>query len=226
MTYGTRLLAKGSDAVAALLATLSSGEQGGDVRFVAGPDSTDLQDLHDVGDDDTTMYARTSLPAFCALLQGQSITEVYKITFRSGGADGRAHLVVTGPGGFHLCSCLHLLRTGRLCRHFLAMLADFFAMSDWQFDPACLHPRWREGEGRWSMAAIAKKTSLADTCVEAADGPGEDRVAERELVIKKKKNSPPQMSSMPTGSLLGRGGGSKLQRRESPFWGTSVSCGR
>ncbi|CAB1114912.1 unnamed protein product [Ectocarpus sp. CCAP 1310/34] len=182
MTYATERLAQGSDAVTTLLPTLSRGEGG--VRFATAPDSRDLPNIDDDGGDDATMYARTSLPAFCALLHGQDITEVYKISFRSGGADGRAHLVVTGPGGFYLCSCLHLLHTGRFCRHFLAVLADFFAKGGWEFDPACLHPRWREDERPWSMASIARKTIREEPCTEGADDAAAGIVAERERVTK------------------------------------------
>lgn len=184
--YSTERLAEGTDEVEDLLAMLRSG--GGDVKFSAAPASVDLQDLshdatHDVGGDDTTMYARTSLQTFLTLLLGVKITAVHKKSLRAGGRDGRDHVVVTGPEGFCLCSCLHLLRTGRLCRHILAGLVDLSGTATWEFDPTCLHPRWRAGGRPWSTEAIAKKT--VETEDVAGGVPEQDVAAQQELVAKK-----------------------------------------
>ncbi|CAN0106251.1 unnamed protein product, partial [Sphacelaria rigidula] len=86
------------------------------------PDLTDLEnDFH--GASDVSMWACTSLEAFLNVIADVPAEAVaivqYKLTTL---ASRPSHLVVLGPGKFHLCSCLQLLRRGLPCRHYFAVL--------------------------------------------------------------------------------------------------------
>ena len=60
-----------------------------------------------------------------------------------------SHLVVIGPNGFQMCSCLQLLRCGLSCRHTVATLVTELKRAD-GFKGEFIHLRWRssiEGVG-------------------------------------------------------------------------------
>ena len=73
---------------------------------------------------DSSIWARTSLEALLDLIDDLPVHVAaavrYKLTPARPG-----HVVVFGPDGFHLCSCLKLLRHGLLCRHIFAVLVRF-----------------------------------------------------------------------------------------------------
>ena len=97
---------------------------------------------------DSSVWARTSLEAFLDLVGEVRVHLAaavrYKLTPTRPG-----HLVILGPDGFHLCSCLKLLRLGLLCRHYFAVLVRFLGgnyrgvLLNHEFDGASVHARWR-----------------------------------------------------------------------------------
>lgn len=119
--------------------------------------------------EDPSLYPRSSLEDFLALARERTITRVVLVapnfpdnisnSRNTQGAVDKGQLVVFGLGGFHLCSCLHLLRTGRFCRHFFTAFFEFGTArpdGDIVFNVAALHPRWRKASGLpWSMQDIA-----------------------------------------------------------------------
>lgn len=125
------------------------------VKSVEAPPGTELVELEFEEDGrgltDVSMYARTSLKAFVAMIDeaGVVIHHVARVTFKlvESSADSvGSHVVVLGADGFHLCSCLQLLQHGFPCRHFSALLmlnGVAKPSSCCDFNAQCLHPRWR-----------------------------------------------------------------------------------
>ena len=61
------------------------------------------------------------------------------------------HVVVVGPGGFQLCTCLKLMmRCGLHCSHVLAALVTRLGRAS-DFIGESIHPRWRSSHGEWSL---------------------------------------------------------------------------
>ena len=129
-------------------------------------------------DNDTGMFCRTSLTSFVGMLEERSIeiSEIYSVTYNYRVRPG-CHVVVVGPGGFHLCSCLQLLQHGYPCRHFFACVQKVprdEIDSVCKFDPYNIHPRWRgiesEEEERWTAAPlVCDVLQLGPGCGQTAD---------------------------------------------------------
>lgn len=82
------------------------------------------------------------------------------------GEKGGSHMLVFGPEGFYLCSCLQLLRVGRFCRHLFAALLDSqndgLGMSI-TISMAALHPRWQTNTlTPWSREDLAATRIVND----------------------------------------------------------------
>ena len=78
------------------------------------------------------------------------------------------HIVVTGPGGFYLCSCLQLMRTGLRCRHIYAALITELKRGA-EFKGASVHPRWRISSEKWSLASAGLRTFNGEGCGEGEE---------------------------------------------------------
>lgn len=100
-------------------------------------------------DRDTTMFGTTSLMSFFELVQNVEINAVVKVVYRY--KESRpGHIVVVGPNGFQLCTCLQLLRCGLPCRHTLAALVTKLGRGA-EFSGESIHPRWRTSCHQWSI---------------------------------------------------------------------------
>jgi len=93
-------------------------------------------------------FGATSLPAFHQLVEHVQLTAVVKVVFRY--QDESAHIVVVGPDGFQLCTCLQVLRCGLPCRHVLVALFTRLQRA-LEFNGDCIHPRWRSSGDEWSI---------------------------------------------------------------------------
>ncbi|CAN0352247.1 unnamed protein product, partial [Scytosiphon promiscuus] len=99
---------------------------------------------------DIAMFGTTSLASFCQLLEGVQIDSVVKVLYKHKPDRKVGHLVVVGPGGFQLCTCLQLMRRGLQCRHVLAALVTELNRGG-EFLGASIHPRWRMSTEPWSL---------------------------------------------------------------------------
>ena len=70
---------------------------------------------------DTTMFGTTSLLSFSGLVENMPIDAVIKVMYKYRESNA-SHIVVIGPNGFQMCSCLQVLRCGLRCRHIVAAL--------------------------------------------------------------------------------------------------------
>ena len=90
---------------------------------------------------DISMWGTTSMRSFVELVSKVDIGCVVhaqsKFTERPA-----AHIVVVGPDGFHLCTCLKLMRCGLHRSHTLGVLVTTLGRGD-EFLGECIHPRWR-----------------------------------------------------------------------------------
>ncbi|CAM9256358.1 unnamed protein product, partial [Hapterophycus canaliculatus] len=68
------------------------------------------------------MFGTISLASFCQLVEGVEIDSIVKVLYKHMPGRKVGHLVVVGPHGFQLCTCLQLMRRGLQCRHVLAAL--------------------------------------------------------------------------------------------------------
>lgn len=59
-------------------------------------------------------------------------------------------MVVPGPNGFQLCSCLQVLRTGSPCGYMISVLLCCMKRPS-DFRGGLLHPRWRISTEAWSV---------------------------------------------------------------------------
>lgn len=99
---------------------------------------------------DITMFGTTSLTSFCQLLEGVQIDSVVKVLYKHKPGRKVGHIVVVGPGGFQLCTCLQLMRRGLQCRHVLAALVTQLNRGE-EFRGESIHPRWRMSTASWSL---------------------------------------------------------------------------
>ena len=75
------------------------------------------------------------------------------------------HIVVIGPGGVQLCSCLQLMRTSLQGRHaFAALITELKRVAE--FKGASVHPRWRIRSKKWSLASAALRKFNGEGCGE------------------------------------------------------------
>ncbi|CBJ29724.1 putative far-red impaired response protein [Ectocarpus siliculosus] len=110
---------------------------------------------------DTTMFGTTSLHSFCRLVECVEIDCIVKVLYKHKPDRKVGHLVIVGPGGFQLCTCLQLLRRGLQCRHVLAALVTRLKRSD-EFKGQSIHPRWRSSVEPWSIAEVKLGTFDGD----------------------------------------------------------------
>ena len=68
------------------------------------------------------MFGTTSLHSFAQLVEKVDIDCIVKVLCKHMPDRKVGHLVVLGPNGFQLCTCLKLMRRGLQCRHVLAAL--------------------------------------------------------------------------------------------------------
>ena len=98
---------------------------------------------------DISMWGTTSLGSFVEVVRNVKIDcvvhVVYKYTDRPVG-----HIVVVGPDGFQLCTCLRLMRCGLHCSHTLAALVTKLGRAE-EFLGESIHPRWRTSLEPWSL---------------------------------------------------------------------------
>ena len=141
--------------------------------FMRGPEAEST--------DDSSVWARTSLEAlvdFIGEIQVHLAVAVrYKLTPARPG-----HVVVFGPDGFHLCSCLKLLRHGLICRHLFAVLVRFLdskfkgVQLDHRFNGNSVHARWRQSldgnDEPWTVFRVLQEAGHGepwDGCDQGAD---------------------------------------------------------
>lgn len=108
---------------------------------------------------DITMYGTTSLTSFTELVRDVPINAVVQVQYkypRTTGGGKVSHIVVVGPDGFQLCTCLKLMRCGLHCNHMLAALVTRLGRAK-DFVGESIHPRWRSSVAEWSLG----KASLA-----------------------------------------------------------------
>ena len=101
---------------------------------------------------DTTMFGTTSLLSFSGLVENVPIDAVVKVMYKYKESNA-SHIVVVGPNGFQICSCLQVLRRGLPCRHTVAALATELKRAD-EFKGECIHPRWRSSIQPWSIEGV------------------------------------------------------------------------
>ncbi|CAB1111461.1 unnamed protein product [Ectocarpus sp. CCAP 1310/34] len=135
------------------------------------PPATDLDEGCENGREggslvDTSMWARTSLEDFLSLTQDVPTSAIFAVRYKLT-PNRPSHLMVFGPGDFHLCSCLRLLQHGLPCRHYFAVLLSFIGEKDLPgsghtFNVACVHNRWRQApdvdDKPWSVSFVLGST--------------------------------------------------------------------
>lgn len=104
---------------------------------------------------DTSMFGAVSLLSFSELVRDVEIDTVVKVVYKLKEQDA-AHVVVIGPGGFQLCTCMQLLRCGIPCRHMLAALVTQLKRGK-DFIGESIHPRWRTSPAEWSVSGAGVK---------------------------------------------------------------------
>ncbi|CAB1119118.1 unnamed protein product [Ectocarpus sp. CCAP 1310/34] len=121
--------------------------------------------------EDNTVWARTSLEAPLDLVSRVPVHLAaavrYKLTPSRPG-----HVVVVGPGGFYLCSCLKFLRHGLPCRHYFAVLVRFIGgkyggvLLNHEFDGNSVHTRWRQSpdgsDAPWTASRVLEGAGHGD----------------------------------------------------------------
>ena len=140
---------RASAAYATVLVTLSSGANAASFLESMAQQADDHVDVccqipdEAVAADltDTTMFETTSLLSFSGLVENVPIDAVVKVMYKYKESNA-SHLVVIGPRGFQMCSCLQLLRCGLPCRHTLAALVTELKRAN-GFKGESIHPRWR-----------------------------------------------------------------------------------
>lgn len=99
---------------------------------------------------DRTMYGTTSVVFFTGLVKNVPVDTVVKVLCK---VRKCGHIVVLGPNGFHLCSCLKLLQYGMPCRHFFAATVTHLERQH-PLNGLCIHPRWRTSSEPWSVYGV------------------------------------------------------------------------
>ena len=98
---------------------------------------------------DTTMFGTTSLLSFSELFEYVPFDAVVKVAYKQKESKA-SHIIVIGPNGFHLRSCLQALRCGLPCRHTVAALVTELKRAD-EFKGESIYPRWRSSLIPWSI---------------------------------------------------------------------------
>ena len=115
VAYATVTLSSGADAASFLESMAQQADDHIDLCCQI-PDEAAAADLTD-----TTMFGTTLLLSFSGLVENVSIDAVVKGMYRYKESNN-SHIVVIGPNGFHMCSCLQVLRCGLPCGHTVAAL--------------------------------------------------------------------------------------------------------
>ena len=90
---------------------------------------------------DTTMLGTTSLLSFSGLVENVPTDAVVKVIYEYKEWNA-SYIVVIGPNGFQMCSCLQVLMRGLPCRHTAAALVPELKRAD-ELKRESIHPRWR-----------------------------------------------------------------------------------
>ena len=116
---------------------------------------------------DSSVWARTSLEEFLLLLIADvDTTGVFAVQYELTPKQP-SHLVVAGPGGFNMCSCLRLLWHGLPCRHYFAVLLGFVGKGEvpgfgHTIKGTCVHTRWTQAhemdDEAWSISQVLGST--------------------------------------------------------------------
>ena len=144
--YATFTVSSGADAASFLESMVQQADNHVDVCCQI-PDETMATDLTD-----TTMFGTTSLLSFSGLVENVPIDAVVKVVYKYK-EPKTSHIVVIGPNGFQLCSCLQVLRSGLPCRHTVAALVAELKRGD-EFKGESIHPRWRSSIQPWSIEGV------------------------------------------------------------------------
>ena len=104
------------------------------------------------------------LLSFSKLLENVEIDAVAKVLYKHK-VRMVGHIVVIGPGGFQLCSCLQLMKTDLRCRNvFVALITELKRGAE--FTGASVHPRWRISSEKRSLARTDLHKFNGDGCGE------------------------------------------------------------
>ena len=98
---------------------------------------------------DTTMFGTTPLLSFSGLVENAPTDAVVKVIYKYKESNA-SHVVVIGPNGFQMCSCLQVLRGELPCRHAVAALVTALKRAN-EFKRESIHPRWRSSIQPWSI---------------------------------------------------------------------------
>ena len=101
---------------------------------------------------DTTMFGTTSLLSFSGLVENVPIDAVVKVVYKYKESKA-SHIVVVGPNGFQLCSCVQALRCGLPYRHTVAALVTELKRAE-EFKGESIPPRWRSSLQPWSIEGV------------------------------------------------------------------------
>eukprot|EP00903_Cladosiphon_okamuranus_P021507 g19772.t1 len=141
--------------------------------FMRGPEAEST--------DDSSVWARTSLEALLDIIGEIPVHVAAAVRYKLAPARP-GHDVVLGPDGFHLCSCLKLLRHGLVCRHYFAVLVRFLdskfkgVLLDHRFNGNSVHARWRQSlngnDEPWTVSRVLQEAGHGegwDGCDQGAD---------------------------------------------------------
>ena len=96
---------------------------------------------------DTIMFGTTSSLSFSRLVEYVIIDTAVKVVYKYK-LSKASHIVVFGPNGIQLCSCLQASRCGLPCRHTVAALVIELKRTE-EFKGE--HTRWRSSRNPWSI---------------------------------------------------------------------------
>ena len=101
------------------------------------------------------MYGTTSFASFSELVRNVPIDAIVKVQYKYPSTTRRenrkvGHIVVVGPEGFQLCTCLKLVRCGLHCNHVLAALVTGLGRAS-ELIGKSIHPGWRSSREEWSL---------------------------------------------------------------------------
>ena len=105
------------------------------------------------------------MPHLAELLEDHTVNEPVRVTPLMVHTE-YSHLVVLGPDGFFLCTCLRPLVDGLGCPHGLKAMQNKGA----SFNGACIAPRWRDSDKLWTMAALSAKPARLATAGKGIGG--------------------------------------------------------
>ena len=146
VAYATAMLSSGADAASFLESMAQQADDHVDVCCQI-PDEAVAADLTD-----TTMFGTTSLLSLSGLVENLPIDAVVKGMYKYKESNA-SRIVVIGPNGFQMCSCLQVLRRWLPCRNTVAALVTGMKRAD-EFKGESIHPRWRSSIQPWSIEGV------------------------------------------------------------------------